>query len=47
MIGLTSAASLVGYLSEPDYDLQAFALQRLNDNIDLLWTEIVGNMGQM
>ena len=47
MVGLTSAAGLVGFLSEPDTALQSFALQRLNDGIDLLWPEVAGSIGQM
>lgn len=47
MGGLTSAAGLVGFLSEPDNDLRSFALQRLNEEIDLLWPEVAGSVGQM
>ena len=47
MVGLTSAAGLVGFLSEPDPALQSFALQRLNDDIDLLWPEVAGSLAQM
>lgn len=47
MVGLTSAAGLVGFLSEPDPALQAFALERLNDEIESVWTEVSGSIGQM
>jgi 26S proteasome regulatory subunit N2 len=47
MPALTSAAGLVGFLSEPDPTLQAFALERLNDEIDSVWTEVSGSIGQM
>jgi len=47
MPALTSAAGLVGFLSEPDQSLQAFALERLNDEIDSVWTEVSGSIGQM
>ena len=47
MVGLTSAAGLVGFLSEPDPALQAFALERLNHEVDSVWTEISGSIGQM
>lgn len=47
MVGLTSAAGLVGFLSEPDPALQAFALERLNDEIESVWTEVSGAIGQM
>ena len=47
MVGFVSAAGLVGFLSEPDTDLQIFALQAANDSISLLWTELAGAIGQM
>jgi len=47
MVGLTSAAGLVGFLSEPSAELQVFALQRLNEEIDTVWTEVSGSIGQM
>jgi 26S proteasome regulatory subunit N2 len=47
MVALTSAAGLVGFLSEPDPALQAFALERLNDDIDSIWIEVSGSIGQM
>ncbi|KAI9894905.1 MAG: proteasome regulatory particle base subunit [Vezdaea aestivalis] len=47
MVGLTSAAGLVGYLSEPDPELQIYALRRLDDHMDLLWTEVAGSVGQI
>lgn len=47
MPALTSAAGLVGFLSEPDPTLQAFALERLNEEIDSVWTEVTGSIGQM
>lgn len=47
MVALTSAAGLVGFLSEPDPALQAFALERLNEEIDGVWTEVSGSIGQM
>ena len=47
MQALTSAAGLVGFLSEPEPALQAFALERLNNDIDGVWTEVSGSIGQM
>jgi len=47
MPGLVSAAGLVGILSEPDPVLKVFALKRLDAEVDLLWTEIAGSVGQM
>ena len=47
MVGLSSAAGLVGFLSEPDAELQIFALRTLNEEIDSLWTEVVGSVGEV
>jgi 26S proteasome regulatory subunit N2 len=47
MVGLVSAAGLVGLLSEPDPELKVFALKQLNSQVDLLWTEIANSVGQM
>ncbi|KAF2751752.1 26S proteasome regulatory complex, non-ATPase subcomplex, Rpn2/Psmd1 subunit [Sporormia fimetaria CBS 119925] len=47
MVGLTSAAGVVGFLSEPDPALQSFALRQLNDQIDLLWPEVAGSVSQI
>jgi 26S proteasome regulatory subunit N2 len=47
MISLTSAAGLVGFLTEQDPALQAFALERLNEEVETVWTEISGSIGIM
>ena len=47
MVGLVSAAGLLGFLSEPEPQLRGFALSQLNEQVDLLWTEIAGSIGQM
>lgn len=47
MVGLASAAGLVGFLSEPDPELRVFALKTLDSQIDLLWTEVVDAVPQM
>lgn len=48
MVGAPSAAaSLVGFLSEPDTALQVFALEELNNDMDNIWTEVSGSIGQM
>jgi len=47
MVGLTSAAGVVGFLSEPDYELQIYALRKLNEEIDSLWTEVVDSIGEI
>ncbi len=47
MVGLTSAVGVVGFLSEPDHELQIFALRKLNEEIDSLWTEVAGSVGEI
>ncbi|KAF2752719.1 26S proteasome regulatory complex, non-ATPase subcomplex, Rpn2/Psmd1 subunit [Pseudovirgaria hyperparasitica] len=47
MGSLSSAAGLVGFLSEHDAALRSFALQKLNEEIDLLWPEVAGSVGQI
>ena len=47
MVGLTSATGVVGFLSEPDPELQTFALRKLNEEIDSLWTEVVDSVDQV
>ena len=47
MVGLTSAVGVVGFLSEPDYELQIFALRKLNEGIESLWTEVVEHIDQV
>ncbi|EAW25277.1 proteasome regulatory particle base subunit RPN2 [Aspergillus fischeri NRRL 181] len=47
MVGLASAAGLVGFLSEPDLELRVFALKTLDSQIDLLWTEVVDAVPQI
>jgi len=47
MAGLASAAGLLGFLSEPEEELRSFALKQLDSQVDLLWTEIAGSIGEM
>lgn len=47
MVGLVSAAGLIGFLSEPEAELRSFALKQLDSQVDLLWTEIAGAVGEM
>ncbi|KAI9885441.1 MAG: Protoheme IX farnesyltransferase, mitochondrial [Watsoniomyces obsoletus] len=47
MVGLTSAAGLVGLLAEPDAQLRTYALRRLNDEVDLLWPEVADSVGDI
>lgn len=47
MVGLTSAAGLLGFLAEPDPQLKTYALEKLNEEVDILWPEIADNIGPM
>ena len=47
MGGLSSAAGLVSFLAEPDPDIQVFALQKLNEVVDYLWTEVADSVGEI
>ena len=47
MVGLVSAAGLIGFLTEPNTELRSFALRQLDAQVDLLWTEIANSVGQM
>ncbi|KAL1966426.1 hypothetical protein VTN77DRAFT_4568 [Rasamsonia byssochlamydoides] len=47
MVGLTTAAGLVGFLSEPDPELRVFALKTLDAEVDVLWPDIVDAIPQI
>lgn len=47
MPGLTSASGVLGFLADEEPELKIFALQTLNEDIDTLWTEVAGSIGQM
>ena len=47
MPGLTSASGVLGFLFDEEPELKVFALQTLNDDIDTLWAEVAGSVGQM
>lgn len=47
MPGLVSATGVLGFLADEEPELKIFALQTLNDDIDTLWTEVAGSVGQM
>ena len=47
MVGLVSAAGLLGFLQESEPQLRSFALKQLESQVDLLWTEIAGSIGEM
>lgn len=44
---MTSAAGLLGLLSDPDPEIQVYALKKLNEEIDHLWTEVVAFVGEL
>lgn len=46
-MALTSAAGLVGFLSEPEPELRTFALKQLESHVDVLWTGVAGAIGEM
>lgn len=46
-MAITSAAGLIGFLSEPEPELQTFALKQLESNVDVLWTGVAGAIGEM
>lgn len=47
MPGLVTATGVLGFLSDEEPELKVFALQTLNDDIDTVWTEVAGALGQM
>ncbi|RKF62571.1 26S proteasome non-ATPase regulatory subunit 1-like protein A [Erysiphe neolycopersici] len=47
MPGLISASGVLGFLADEEPELKVFALQTLNDDIDALWTEVAGCIGQI
>ncbi|ORY70357.1 26S proteasome regulatory subunit rpn2 [Pseudomassariella vexata] len=47
MPGLTSARGILSFLSEDEAELKVFALQTLNDDIDTVWIEVAGALGQI
>ena len=47
MPGLTSASGVLGFLFDEEPELKIFALQTLNEDIDTVWTEVAGAVGQM
>ena len=44
MVGIISAAGLIGFLSEPEPELQVFALRQLDRQVELFWTEIAPSL---
>ncbi|MBE7182717.1 MAG: hypothetical protein INR71_16170 [Terriglobus roseus] len=47
MVGFIAAPALVGFLSEPDTELQVFALQAANEGMSLMWTEFAAHVSQV
>ena len=47
MPGLITATGVLAFLADEEPELKVFALQTLNDDIDTVWTEVAGALGQM
>lgn len=47
MPGLSSAASLIGLLDEPDQQLRTYALQKLDQLVNQFWPEIADSVSKM
>ncbi|ROT36560.1 26S proteasome regulatory subunit rpn2 [Sodiomyces alkalinus F11] len=47
MPGLVTATGVLGFLADEEAELKVFALQTLNDDIDTVWTEVAGSLGQI
>ncbi|RYO78583.1 hypothetical protein DL766_008816 [Monosporascus sp. MC13-8B] len=47
MPGLVTATGVLAFLADEEPELKVFALQTLNDDIDTVWTEVAGALGQI
>jgi 26S proteasome regulatory subunit N2 len=47
MPGLTSAVGVLAFLADEEPDLQVYALRTLNENVDMVWTEVAEALSQM
>ncbi|KAI0126303.1 26S proteasome regulatory subunit rpn2 [Xylariales sp. AK1849] len=47
MPGLITATPVLAFLGEEEPELKVFALQTLNDDIDTVWFEVAGALGQI
>ncbi|KAI0179075.1 26S proteasome regulatory complex, non-ATPase subcomplex, Rpn2/Psmd1 subunit [Hypoxylon sp. FL1284] len=47
MAGLVIATGVLAFLADEEPELQIFALQTLNDDIDTVWFEVAGALGQI
>lgn len=47
MVGIVSAAGLLGLLDEPDNQLKSYALQQLDATVDQFWTELADHVSKM
>ncbi|KAJ4292859.1 proteasome regulatory particle base subunit [Collariella sp. IMI 366227] len=47
MPGLVSATGVLGFLADEEPELKVFALRTLNEDIDTVWTEVAGTLGQI
>jgi 26S proteasome regulatory subunit N2 len=46
-MNITSAAGVISLLDEPEPQLKAFALEKLNNIVDVFWAEISENVEKM
>ncbi|KAI1764684.1 26S proteasome regulatory complex, non-ATPase subcomplex, Rpn2/Psmd1 subunit [Hypoxylon sp. FL1150] len=47
MPGLVTATGVLAFLADEEAELKVFALQTLNDDIDTVWFEVAGALGQI
>ncbi|KAI5857404.1 26S proteasome regulatory complex, non-ATPase subcomplex, Rpn2/Psmd1 subunit [Durotheca rogersii] len=47
MPGLVTATGVLAFLADEEPELKVFALQTLNDDIDTVWFEVAGALGQI
>ncbi|KAI5808617.1 armadillo-type protein [Peziza echinospora] len=47
MVGIVSAAGLLGLLDEPDNQLKSYALQQLDATVDQFWTELADHVSKI
>ena len=46
-LNLTSAGGLLALLDEPQSQVQGYALEKLNDVVDVFWAEIADAVGKI
>lgn len=46
-MALATTSPILALLNEPDYELKAYALKSLDDNVDQIWAEIADHITDM